>query len=186
MSTDNKQAQLAADIKALKEWWDGDRDVPYVLKQEERDYCACYLLFDSGGKKLKLLLQFVLIWFAQQMPFSTLKKVLYRLVGVKIGHDVFISPGVIIDPIYPELIELCDGCVLGLDAMLLTHEYTASDSRIGRIIIGKKTVVGARAVIRAGVSVGETCTIGACSFVNKDVADGQTVGGVPAKVIEKR
>lgn len=90
----------------------------------------------------------------------------------------------VIDPIYSDLVELDDGCVLGLDAMLLAHEYTAHDSRLGRVAVGKDSVIGARAVVRAGVTIGSGSTVGACSFVNRDVPDGASVGGVPARILK--
>ena len=185
MSNSDQKAK-AKDIAALREWWAGDREKPFLLSAEGRDYCACYLLFNTAIEKFGLSLKCLLAWLAEQLPFSSSKVFLYKLAGVKMGMDVFISPGVVIDPLYPELVELGDGCLLGLGAMILTHEYTAKESRIGRVRIGRDSVIGARAVVRSGVSIGEGCTIGACSFVNKDVPDGASVAGVPAKAIEAK
>lgn len=51
----------------------------------------------------------------------------------------------------------------------------------GNVKVGEGTFVGANAVIRQGISVGKNAMIGAGAVVVKDVADGSTVIGVPAK-----
>lgn len=178
--------QYRNDREALRSWMKGDRSKPFILKKSAGGYCACYLLFDSFPANIGLLLRYILIWLAERIPFSGMKICLYKSAGVKIGRNVFISPGVVIDPIFPQLIELQDECVLGLYSMVLTHEYTPEESRIGRVIIGRGSVIGARAVIRSGITVGQGCTVGINSFVNKDVTDGAMVGGIPAKTINRK
>ncbi|MFA6567043.1 MAG: acyltransferase [Victivallales bacterium] len=184
MSENENRVRKEKDLKALKEWMSGDRSKPFILEKKDRDYCVCYLLFQSLAENLGLSLRCFITWFAEQIPLSGMKIFLYRCAGAKIGKDVFISPGVVIDPIYPDLVEIEDGAVLGLGAMVLAHEYTAYDSRLGRVKIGARSVIGARATIRAGVSIGSRCTVGANSFVNKDVPDNTVVGGIPAKTIK--
>lgn len=186
MWTAEIKKQYQNDREALRSWWQGKRNTPFVMKKREGGYCACYLLFDSFPANLGLAWRYGLNWLAERMPFSCLKVWLYKRVGVKIGQDVFISPGVVIDPIFPELVELQEGCVLGLHCMVLTHEYTHEESRVGRVVIGKNSVIGARAIIRSGITVGQGCTVGINSFVNRDVPDGAAVGGVPARPISRK
>lgn len=184
MSENNNRALKEKDLKDLKEWLAGDRSKTFILEKKGRDYCVCYLLFQSLTENLGLSFRCSIVWLAEQIPLSGMKIFLYRRVGAKIGKNVFISPGAVIDPIYPYLVELGDGVVLGLGAMVLAHEYTAYDSRLGMVRIGAGSVIGARATIRAGVSIGRNCTVGANSFVNKNVPDNTVVGGIPAKTIK--
>jgi acetyltransferase-like isoleucine patch superfamily enzyme len=172
------------DRKALKEWMAGDRSRPFILEKKDRDYCVCYLLFQSITENLGLSLRCLIVWIAEQTPLSGIKIFLYRRAGTKIGKDVFISPGAVIDPIYPDLVEIDDGVVLGIGCLVLAHEYTAYDSRLCRVRIGAGSVIGAKATVRAGVTIGKKCTVGANSFVNKDVPDNAVVGGVPARIIK--
>ena len=51
----------------------------------------------------------------------------------------------------------------------------------GNVKIGELTLVGTGAVIREGITIGKRCTIGAGAVVVKDVPDGETWVGNPAK-----
>jgi len=53
------------------------------------------------------------------------------------------------------------------------------------IKIGKNVWVGANALILPGVTIGDNCTIGAGSVVNKDVPENSIAVGNPCKVIKK-
>lgn len=52
--------------------------------------------------------------------------------------------------------------------------------------IGNDVWIGAKAVIKAGVTIGDGAVIGSCAFVAKDVPPYAIVGGVPAKLIRHR
>lgn len=121
---------------------------------------------------------------ASKLPACEFKNKLYRLIGVKLGREVVIAQGVGIDALYPELITIHDGAVLGLECVILTHETTVDTFRLGRIEIGKQAMIGVRSVVRSGIKIGEGSQVGACSFVNKDVGDFELVGGVPARKIK--
>ena len=54
------------------------------------------------------------------------------------------------------------------------------------IVIGDNCYIGTGATILGPVTIGNNVTIAAGAVVNKDVPDGSTVGGVPAKVISRK
>jgi UDP-N-acetylbacillosamine N-acetyltransferase len=53
----------------------------------------------------------------------------------------------------------------------------------GHVAVGERTLIGLGASIKPGLHIGARVTIGVGSAVVKDVADGATVIGVPARVI---
>lgn len=173
------KARRKAERQALREYWAGDQSEPFVVESCD-DYCVCDVFVTSLFSNMTMSLRYIVLSLARVTPVSPIKVFLYRLLGVKIGRGVYIGPGVLIDPLFPWLIELEDNCLLGIGCRLLTHEYTATNFRIARVRIGKGAVVGAFSTVRSGVTVGRKVTIGFNSYVNKDVPDGATVGGVPA------
>jgi sugar O-acyltransferase (sialic acid O-acetyltransferase NeuD family) len=54
----------------------------------------------------------------------------------------------------------------------------------GNITVGEGTFIGAGATVIPGIKIGKWCTIGAGSVVIKDIPDGATAVGNPAKIIK--
>lgn len=68
------------------------------------------------------------------------------------------------------------------DCHIGSHSHIATGALIcGGVIVGESCHIGAGAVIRQGVRMGRGCLIAAGAVVVKDVEDGQTVIGVPAR-----
>lgn len=63
-----------------------------------------------------------------------------------------------------------------------SHAHAAT----ARTTIGSDVWIGARAMIKSGVTIGHGAVIGAGALVTKDVPPYAIVGGVPAKVIRHR
>ena len=132
---------------------------------------------------LVMLLRAFLNEILRKAPPCSLKNKFYRLMGVKIGKDVLIGPDVSLDPLFPKLITIEDGTVLGWGCQILVHEFLIKELILGRVSVGEKAVIGAHSLIRAGVTIGDEAMVSMKSFVNKDVADGEAVGGIPARKI---
>ena len=180
MLSEQDQQQLDAEKRAFRAWWAGDRGKPFVLERHS-SYGVCDILFPNWLVNLRFSLRFVAMHVIGKLPCSWLKVGLYRLMGVRIGKNVYIAPGVFIDAFYPQLIELADDSFLGIGCRILTHEITAGFFRAGRVRIGRGSVVGAWSIVRCGVALGEAVTTGLGSVVVSDVSDKLTVGGVPAR-----
>ena len=175
--------QLNGERQAFRDWWAGDQARPFVLYRHE-NYGVCRIIFPTRWIDLAFNLRFALMYLIGRLPWSCLKVWLYRRMGVRIGRGVYIAPGVFLDAFYPPLIEIADGGFLGIGCRILAHEYTATFFRAGRVRIGKGSVVGAWSIVRCGVTLGAGVTTGLGSVVVRDVPDGLTVGGVPARPLK--
>ena len=116
-----------------------------------------------------------------------------RMRGVKIGKNVFLSGGNILDRVKPELITLDDDVSLAGSVIILTHSNPTAPLReilgpksklVAPVHIKRGAWIAVNVVILPGVTIGECAIVAAGSVVNKDVADYTLVGGSPAKFIK--
>lgn len=126
-------------------------------------------------------LRFLLIYTARFLPSTSLKNILYRACGAKIGKGVTFGLGAMLDIFYPELIEIGDETIIGYNTVILAHEYLQNEYRTGKVKIGKRVMIGANCTVLAGVKIGDDASISAMSLVNRDIPAGEKWGGVPVK-----
>jgi acetyltransferase-like isoleucine patch superfamily enzyme len=135
---------------------------------------------------LRLMVNYVVISMLKHSPSLALKRWILRTLGMRLGRGVTIASGVMFDFFFPELIEIGDHSIIGMDAMLLTHEFLSDRLRLGRVRIGARCVVGARSTVLAGVDVGPGSVIGAMSLVNKGIPEGAFAGGMPIRLLNRQ
>jgi maltose O-acetyltransferase len=179
---------------------------------------------DKMGKKLSVVsavgkifnrfasyfidLELFFLRLAGWIPFHTLRILIYKLDGVKIGKKSHIHMG--LQFFDPTKIEIGAGTIIGQNAFLDgrdtlkigNHVDIASDVLIynsehdinsedfkpihAPVEIGDYVFIGPRAIILPGVKIGKGAVIAAGAVVTKDIADFEIAGGVPAKVIGER
>ena len=65
------------------------------------------------------------------------------------------------------------------------YSVSTIDNKEGPVILKKNCRIGSHSVIMPCVTVGENSTIGAFSFVNKNIPANVIAAGVPVKIIKK-
>jgi acetyltransferase-like isoleucine patch superfamily enzyme len=101
--------------------------------------------------------------------------------GVRIGAGTKIEGSAYIPP----LSRIGKNVFIGPGAVLTNDPYPPSSKWIG-VTIEDGAVIGARAVILAGVRVGRRAVVAMGSVVTKDVPAAKVVRGVPARVVYTR
>jgi len=101
--------------------------------------------------------------------------------GVTVGDNCKIKPHVFI----PTGVAIEDEVLVGPNVTFTNDKYprVKGDWILLKTIVGRGASVGANSVILPGVRIGENAMIGAGSVVTRDVPDGVTVCGNPAKVV---
>lgn len=132
----------------------------------------------------KVLRNGVFILLARHSPSLALKRWLFRTIGMQVGSDVSFAWQVTPDLFFPELIRVGDNTIVGYNTTILAHEYLLTEWRTGPVVIGSNVTIGANCTILPGVVIGDGATISAMSLVNKDVAPGEKVGGVPIRLLQ--
>jgi acetyltransferase-like isoleucine patch superfamily enzyme len=96
----------------------------------------------------------------------------------KIRPFVFIPTGVIIE----------DDVFVGPSVSFTNDKYprVKGDWKLVRTIVKKGASIGANSVVLPGVIIGKSALIGAGSVVTKDVPNGATVAGSPARIVGSR
>lgn len=143
---------------------------------------CCYK--DKG--RGRVVFNAALIWLARYLPWLGLKNRIYRLLGVKVGHNAAVGAMAVFDFFYPELITLGDNCIIGYNATILCHEFLVDQYRTGPVVIGPNCLVAANTTVLAGVTIGANTYVSAGSLVNRDLPPNVLAGGVPARVIKTR
>ncbi|MHC4693515.1 MAG: acyltransferase [Planctomycetota bacterium] len=183
MLDEKEKLQNKEDIEALREWLRGDKTQPFILARRNT-YNITAVLFPTIFSHIKYHMSYFIMAIISKIPWSPVKIIFYRMMGVKIGKGVYIAPWVFLDGMYPQLIELEDGCFLGGGCKLLIHENTTDRFRIGQIRIGANSVIGAFSIVRSGVTIGSNVTTGIGSIVLKDIPDDRSAIGNPARVVK--
>ena len=102
--------------------------------------------------------------------------------NLKLGKETDIGAFTYINARYG--VEIQDNVQIGSHCSI--YSLSTIDDKKGKIIIKKNTKIGAHSVIMPGVTIGENATVGACSFVNKNIPDNAVAFGTPVKIAETK
>jgi len=156
--------------------------------------------------------ELMLLRWVGHIPSHTIRKLKYRLFGIKIGKGSTIHMWA--NFFQPKNITIGDDTIIGdhafLDGrakliigdhvdiasyvMIYNSEHNLSSNKFAvvedmieePVEIGDYVFIGPRVIILPGVKVGKGSVVAAGAVVAKDVPDFAIVGGVPAKIIGER
>lgn len=122
--------------------------------------------------------------FCQTHHLKVLAAVIYRLNAIftsaTIGRNADIGPGFVI--LHSVGVVINTNVRAGRN-LVIYHGVTLGAERNKTPLLGDNVYIGAGAKIIGGVRIGSNVKIGANAVVTKDVPDGATVVGIPARII---
>jgi len=124
-------------------------------------------------------------------PFSFLYRMFYRKIrntyGIELPYTVLLGRRVIVE--HQHGIVIHGNSVIGDDCIIrqgVTIGNRYLDQPFEAPKLGKRVNIGAGAKILGNVTIGDDVCIGANAVVISDIPSGQTVVGIPAKIIHSK
>lgn len=111
---------------------------------------------------------------ASVSPTAHLEPGTIVMAGAVVQADTVIGAGGIVNT----------GASVDHDGVLGRGVHIAPGARLaGQVTVGDQTLIGVSAAVIPQIRIGHDCVVGAGAAVVSDVLDGQTVAGVPARVL---
>jgi acetyltransferase-like isoleucine patch superfamily enzyme len=118
---------------------------------------------------------------ARSAPGATsLRVMLHRWRGVKIGKGAWIGYDAIIETSHPEYVTIKDGASVGIRAVIIAHFR-----ELHGVVIEEDASIGPGAIIMPNVTIGRGSVVTAGSVVTKSVPAMTVVQGIPAKPVAR-
>jgi acetyltransferase-like isoleucine patch superfamily enzyme len=157
----------------------------FILRCNLKPWRGIYYSFETlkwyVHNGLTYLARYTFLEFFTPTPFNNF---FYQMMGMKIGKDTQVNTTHISDP---SLIELGNHVTIGGSATIIAHMGAKGFLIISPVKIHDGAVIGIKATIMSGVTVGAHAKVLPNSVVlpNTNIPPGETWGGVPARKIEK-
>ena len=168
-----------------------------VSSINEKEVMDFYGLKGRFGK-LSLRLKILRSWLLHKSAFSSINSSwivnLQRSRGVKIGKDCHFSPYVLIDLIYPNMVNIGNNVTIGSNTMIFAHYNPTANKLlkengyprdVKQVTIEDGAVIGPGSIITMGTTIGKNSIVGAGSVVSNTIPEFSVVLGNPARVIKK-
>jgi serine O-acetyltransferase len=162
------------------------------LVADLRQKAVVYELPPTRGTLLRMLvndgsaaqIMYRMMRFCQTHRLKILAAIIYRLnaftTHATIGRNADIAPGFVI---VHSLGVVINTNVRAGRNFVVYHNVTVGAVRNRSPIVGDNVYIGAGAIVIGGVRIGSDVRIGANAVVTKDVPDGATVVGIPARIV---
>lgn len=203
---------VVSNDRRVKEWNDEEVEKYFADSTHEKNYYRTFkqkvktfrkdpemmrVVIRNGGKRLnpgdewylarpwpRIFYNAFFVELARFAPGSWLRKLLVRCMGAKIGKNVYLGKNVVFDHIYGDKTTIEDNVYVGDGCYFDGHSYTIAESIFGRVRIGENTRLERDVMVHCGVTIGKNVTVNGPAVVMKDIPDGETWSGVPAKKVD--
>ena len=168
-----------------------------IFKTNEKELMKHHNLNGVFGK-FRLRLIFLRSWLHHTIAYSTphpgISIFFQRLRGVKIGKSCHISPYVLFDLIYPELITIEDEVGIGSNTMIFAHINPTANlflknnnypRKAQPVTIKSGAWINPGCIICPGSVIGKNSILSVGTVVSGEIPDNCVVAGNPGRVIKK-
>ena len=165
-----------------------------INEKEIMEYYGFNGFMGKTRMKMKFLRSWILHTIAYSSPHSGFIANTQRSRGVKIGKNCHFSPYVLLDLVYPHLVNIGNNVTFGSNVMVFAHNNPAANlflkngefpRKVEKVDIKSGAVLFPGSIVTAGVTVGENSIISVGSVVTHDIPDYCVVVGNPGRVIKK-
>ena len=181
------------------------------LKDKQGKNLTFNQLIDKAINRIKNILLECLVFLLHivgYIPIHYLRRIFYRVGGIKIGRgstihmgarfydphnivigeDTIVGEAVVLDG--RDKLSIGNHVALATGVMIFNSQHEINDEffspSTAPVIIEDYVFIGPRVVIQPGVKIGRGAIVAAGAVVTKDVPSYAIVGGVPAKIIGER
>ena len=165
-----------------------------INEKEIMEYYGFNGFMGKTRMRMKFLRSWILHTMAYSSPHSGFIANTQRSRGVKIGKNCHFSPYVLLDLVYPHLVNIGNNVTFGSNVMVFAHNNPAANlflkngefpRKVEKVDIKSGAVLFPGSIITAGVTIGENSIISVGSVVTHDIPDYCVVVGNPGRVIKK-
>jgi len=133
---------------------------------------------DHVGSRWKVALRHIALTVIGKLPGTRFKSRLFaRLFKIRMGRDVGLACGVLLDPYAPSMISFGDNVIVGYESKIFVHAFTLNRQRVRPVTIGSNVLIGAFCIIAPGVTIGDGASIAPGTIVSRSVPAGAIVTG---------
>ena len=165
-----------------------------INEKEIMEYYGFNGFMGKTRMRMKFLRSWILHTIAYSSPHSGFIANTQRSRGVKIGKNCHFSPYVLLDLVYPHLVNIGNNVTFGSNVMVFAHNNPAANlflkngefpRKVEKVDIKSGAVLFPGSIVTAGVTIGENSIISVGSVVTHDIPDYCVVVGNPGRVIKK-
>ena len=124
------------------------------------------------------------------IPFSSMRVLILRWCGVKVGKSCYVGFGVAFDTNYPVLISIGDSVTISHSCCLISHTKSPTGSWLSEIYNSSAPVtiesgawLGAHSIVLPGVTIAADCFVAAGSVVTKSTSPRSLWAGNPCRLV---